>query len=285
MCKKLLFVAAFLSIASFAYGEIIIDDFEEPPYWGTPALQMVWADEGSGPSSATPTLIFGDAGQGLQAMDVDYQVAGGWQNPGDPTNYATWNYTGVGRTFDAPIDFQAGGQIKMQIRVEPGWDADLMKTNYFLIEWTGDQWGQTWIPGPAGISPFWSPYYEYPAVICPDGWNPPSNPGITPNTVLIHPSDGWVEITIHDDQWVPWGASLVSFDALNDMHLQLWSGWTDTSGASGGYKLDGTTTVWPAGPITGSVDVDNIRYIPEPATIALLGLGGLTLIRKTRNKQ
>jgi hypothetical protein len=281
MCGKhfILFATVALLVCASTSSALdparVIDDFEA--YWGQPAI--AWTED---IPVATPILMTAGAGQGNQAMDVDYAVPGGWANPGDPTNYDTLNHSSVMRTFD-PIDFQAGGEIRMQIRVEPGWDADLMKTNYFLIEWTGDQWAQTLIPGPAGISPFWWPTQEYPAVIGPDGWNPPDCPGITVDTKIIHPSDGWVEIVITDDMWVPWGASLASFDAMSNIGLQLWSGWTDTTGASGTYKVDSTGgTHWPTGPLNGSIDFDYIYYIPEPMTIALLGLGGLAVLRKRR---
>jgi len=272
MCKKLLLVVTLLSFASVASAEIPIDDFEA--YWGQPALDMVWTQ---GQANAQPLLMTAGAGQGYQAMDIDWQVPGGWAQPGNPTNYDVLNFSSVGRNF-TPFDFQAGGSIKMLVQVEGGWD--IMKTNYFLIEYTGDQWAQTWTAGPAVIMPWWAPH-QYPLVVCPDGWNPPAgSAGVDADTVILHPADGWKEITIHDIDFVPWGASLVSFNAMADIHLQLWSGWNDTSGASGNYKLDGTKTVWPAGPLTGSIDVDYIRYVPEPATIALLGLGGLALLRK-----
>jgi len=278
---KWITVFVFLSILSFSVicdAEIPIDDFEA--YWGTPALQMVWTQD---VANAQVTLMQGGAGQGLQAMDIDWQVPGGWANPGDPTNYDTLNYSSVARSFPA-LDFVAGGAIGMLVKVEAGWDID--KTNYFLIEYTGDQWAQTWIPGPVQLMPWWSPH-EYPAVICPDGWDPPAgSAGVTPNTALIHPSDGWQQIVIHDADFVPWGSSLVSFNAMTGIHLQLWSGWVDTTTASGDPKIDGTTTIWPTGPLSGSIDVDNIDFayigIPEPTTIALLGLGGLAILKRKR---
>jgi hypothetical protein len=263
--------------AIYAEGPFM-DDFEA--YWGTPSLQEVWTQD---VAVALPILMTPPAvvGQGLQAMDVDYAVPGGWKYPEDPTNYEMLDHSSVMRSFPA-LDFSAGTSIGMMIKVESGWDADLMKTAYFLIEWGGDQWAQTWIPGPATIMPWWAPH-NYPAVIGPDGWNPSDCPGITADTKIIHPSDGWVEIVITDQMYVPWGDPLTDFDAMTAMHLQLWSGWTDSSGASGAYKVDSTGgTHWPKGPITGSIDVDNIQYIPEPATIALLGLGGLAVLRKRR---
>jgi len=274
MCKKLLLVVTLLSFASVASAEIPIDDFEA--YWGQPALDMVWAQD---VANAQVILMTAGAGQGVQAMDIDWQVPGGWANPGDPTNLDTLNHASVGMTIPA-LDFQAGGSINMMVQVEGGWDADLMKTNYFLIEYSGDQYAQTWTAGPAVIMPWWAPH-QYPLVICPDGWDPPAgSAGVDAETVILHPADGWKEVVIHDVDFVPWGAPLVNFQAMTGIHLQLWSGWNYSSGASGNYKLDGTTTVWPAGPISGSLDVDNIRYVPEPATIALLGLGGLALLRK-----
>jgi hypothetical protein len=273
MCKKLLLVVTLLSFASVASAEIPIDDFEA--YWGQPALDMVWAQD---VANAQPLLMIGGAGQIDKAMDMDWQVPGGWANPGDPTDFGTLDHASVGRTIPS-LDFQVGGSFKMMVQVEGGWN--IAQTNYFLIEYSGDQYAQTWNAGPAVIMPWWAPH-QYPLVICPDGWDPPAgSAGVDADTVILHPADGWKEITIHDVDYVGWGAPLVNFDAMTGIHLQLWSGWSDQSGASGSYKIDSTGgTHWPAGPLSGSIDVDYIRYIPEPATIALLGLGGLALLRK-----
>jgi hypothetical protein len=274
MCKKLLLVVTLLSFVSFVSAAIPIDDFEA--YWGQPDLDNTWTQD---VAVGTPILMQAGAGQGYQAMDIDWSVPGGWEVPGDLTDFAELDHSSVTRSIPA-LDFTAGNGLKMMVKVEAGWD--IAKTNYFLIEYSGDGYAQTWIAGPAVIMPWWAPH-NYPAVICPDGWDPPpGSAGVTPDTVLIHPADGWKEVVITDDMYVGWGQPLVDFDAMTGIHLQLWSGWKDESGNSGTYKVDSTGgTHWPAGPLTGSLDVDNIRYdIPEPATIALLGLGGLALLRK-----
>jgi hypothetical protein len=209
--------------------------------------------------------------------------SGGWAVPGDPADFDTLNFAGEGRDFD-PIDWTADGVFTFTVRAEEGYQWD--KVNYFLLDWGGDTWSQTWIPGDASAGvQWWMNPDNVPATIGLSGstfpnWGGAYAPGYMA-LPRITPANGWMEITVDASDGVPWGAALDSFAALTHVSFQLWSGWSDDSGASGNYKVntDGET-VWPTGPLAGSVDLDNIYYTPEPATIALLGLGGLALLRK-----
>ncbi len=44
--------------------------------------------------------------------------------------------------------------------------------------------------------------------------------------------------------------------------------------------MDGTDQVWPSGEESGNIGVDEIYFIPEPTTIALLAIGALASLRK-----
>jgi len=258
---------------------VVVDDFEA--YFDTPDMLTVWTDNQPPMSSSTLMTSGGSPFDGgVQAMDTQYNVPGGWEFPDDPTNLNTLNHSGVVRNM-GPFDFTAASEIRFDVKLEPGWD--LSKANYYLIDWGGDAWGQTWLACQGQLMPWWS-LHEYPAVFVNDDWvNPGNISGITSNTKIIRPSSGWTEVVIKGVHSVPWGTNLVNFNALSVINLQLWGAWVDSSGASGGPKVDSTGgTHWPNGPLEGSFDFDNLRFIPEPATIAMLGLGGFALIRRKK---
>ncbi len=248
----------------------MIDDFES--YWGTPPLQAVWTDTDGNPSTNTAILLTSGSNppEGKQAMEWDYHVAGGWLQPGNATDTSTADHAMIGRTF-APLDFQAGGGFELYIRP---YLQDLDKTNWYLLEYGGDGYGQTLIPT-YKYNPSWWPDPYFPAIIAPPGWTPPPYLAYLP---VIYAGQ-WGKVVIKENMYVPWGQALVDFDAMTSIGISVLSGWTDTSAAP---KFSGTDTLYPAGSITGRMDVDAIYYVPEPATIALLGLGGWVIIRKKK---
>jgi hypothetical protein len=270
MCRKLLALVALLGFVSVAPAATMIDDFES--YWGTPPLQAVWTDKDAPASTDTAILLTSGVCEGDKAMEWDYHQGGGWVNPGNPTDYEKADHAMIGRTI-AAYDFKAGDRIELCIRP---YLQDLDKVSEYLLEYSGDGYGQTWIPGYKQINPWWAPH-NYPAIIAPVGWTAPAgSAGVTEDTVYINPGQ-WGKIVITDDMYVGWGQSLVAFNAMTGIGVAVFGNVTDTTAAP---KFSGTDTLYPPGSLTGRLDVDCFYFVPEPATIALLGLGGLALLRK-----
>lgn len=285
MCRKLLCLVALLSIVSVASAippeAILIDDFES--YWGTPAMTS-WSDAGPAPSTATVQLLTSGAAYGSQAMQMNWRVPGGWVDPLDPTNYDGHSHAQAHVSF-APYDVGPGSELHMSINPES------IAMNEYLIEYSGEYYAQTWIPGSGnyGIQ-WWLPPDLCPGIMLETGeefpdWGGKYAARWQAKEVEINPGV-WTDITIKATMVVPWSdvTTLAAYDALDGFDISAWPIMSpDTSGASGDSKMDGTNVVWPSGPETGSIGVDEIYFIvPEPTTIALLGLGGLALIRRRR---
>jgi hypothetical protein len=259
----------------------VIDDFES--YWGTPALQMVWSDSSPGPSTASGDLLIGGAPQGNQQMQLTWNVAGGWQDPADPTNLSSWENSFYGLNV-GPLDWTGGGTLHLTVQGTA--NSDYSTIPWVLLEYGGDQYAQTWIPGiaNAGVQ-FWMDPATVPAILGNDGdvfpnWGGVHYPGYA--LLPIVSQSNQVELVITQDMYVPWSdpGGLGAFAAMDHISLAIWNQASDTSATS---KMDGTDTVYPVAPWTGSWTVDNIWFeVPEPMTIGLLGLGGLALIRRKR---
>lgn len=291
MCRKLLFLVAVLSIVSVAsavtppVGTVtVIDNFES--YWGTPAMSPPWSDGGPAPSVTAMSLLISGAPYGSQAGQMDWTVAGGWALPADPTNYDGYDHAQANVDF-APYDVGPNTELRMTINPDT---IDMMQ---YLIEYNGEYYAQTWIPGSGNYGvQFWMPADICPGIMLATGeefpdWGGGEAAGWIAKEPEINPGV-WTDIAITATMVVPWSdvTTLEMFDALSTLAVSAWPIMTaDTSGASGPSKMDGTVEVWPNGPASGSIGLDEIYFvetIPEPMTIALLGLGGLALIRRKR---
>ncbi len=287
MLKRLLYLVTLLALTASAVNAspvVVIDDFES--YWGTPAMVTPsgpWSGVALPGTTNTLQLLTAGAAQGTQAMQWDYTNNGGWANPDDPTNYdPIADHASINLDLPAPFDITADTMLHMTLRQPMGG----MPTDFgYVIDWYGDQWSQTWIPRADWI-PVWWPIPPVPAIVVPHDYIGPIEPYVwPPDTPELWEGGDWLEIVIDPSiMWVTWGAPLVSLDALTDIAISAFTiGPPDTSGASGPSKLNGTDVTWPAGPISGSLQIDDIYWeIPEPTTIALLALGGLALRRRKK---
>jgi len=261
MCKKLLLVVTLLSFVSFASAGPLIEDFES--YWGTadPAFQAAWPLDNSAGNSSAISIVPGY--NSPQAMQMD-------------ATYANADYSGVRTAMNfTPV---LGGKLHMTVRLLEG--ADWSTLNQMVIQYSGvtcdgkggtvNDWAQTWIVGDQefinGWAAYWMPVSTVPATIGNSGTTAP-NAGGTDYPLLprITPANGWMEIVIGDDQLVSWSdvSRLSAFDVpVGEIALQMWG----TSGQ------------------VFTAQIDNVRYdiLPEPAAIAMLGLGGLAVLRKRR---
>jgi hypothetical protein len=273
---------AFVSVAS---AQTTIDDFES--YWGTPAMVSPL-----GPWSAfNGTMVLGGTPMAGAHMEWSWDIQGGWADPANPTNYDSVAGN-AGTYMDIPAyDITPNTRIHMSLKAPASSE---MPYGEYLVEYNGDAWSQTWIPSWQSGAQWWITVDQIPAVCWDDGWgyNPylPGNVDYLAEGVpqLVRGGD-WLEIVIDPTtMYVTWGAPLVDIDALTSIGVVAFSDQrpADTSGASGDFKIgtDGTSAVWPKGPQSGQLLIDNIWFeeVPEPMTIGLLGLGGLALIRRKR---
>ncbi len=307
MCKKLLFLVAMLSIVSVAsavapnpLGTVtVIDDFES--YWGTPAMVPVpWDGQVlPGTVNVLSLVTAGGSAQGAQHMQWVWTNNGGWALPNDPTTYDPQSdHVEMGMTMPAyNINSIAAGDLTttlmhMSLQMPVGAGAP---PGEYLLEYSGtglpdpctgdpSRSSQTWIPAPGSGAAWWIPAETIPAKIGPDSeweWGGHDYSGVP----SLEPNGVWLDITVNPVMWVTWGCPLAEFDDLTGLNFASFgNGPGDTSGASGDPKMNGTAQVWPPGPISGTLLIDNIWFeeVPEPMTIALLGLGGLALIRRKR---
>jgi hypothetical protein len=287
MCRKLLCLVALLAFVSVASAQTtVIDDFES--YWGAPAMVSPLGPWGTGGAAGSSgTIGLGGVPMAGAYMDWSWTVGGGWADPANPTNFDSVGGNSGAYMDIAPYDLTPNTRIHMSLKVPAGMEQPYGE---YLVEYNGDAWSQTWIPSwKSGAQWFISPDI-IPAYCWDDAWgfNPyvPGNNDYTGKPRLDVGGD-WLDIVIDASvMYVDWGAPLPDIDALTSIGVVAFSDQrpADSSGASGDFKMDGTNVVWPKGPHSSQLLIDNIWFeeVPEPMTIGLLGLGALALIRRKR---
>lgn len=263
MSKKLMYLAMVMLLGLYvgAKADVVVDDFES--YMSNSDLSAVWAPDiayDSTGNSATVQIVPGASSD--QAMQVN-------------ATYLDGEYVGVKSNAIPQYTAVAGGALHFSIKLDAGesW-GDLA---YMIVVQAGagvnpdtkegadaTNWAQTWFLGDTQGYNGWMPISTVPATIgaaavSPTGgqdWQ--SLPRITVDA-------GWVDITIPDTSIVSWSYSskVSDFDTpVGTLAIEMWG-----SGNNGQ-------------PIQLSYEIDNIYYTPEPATLVLLGLGGLAMLRR-----
>jgi hypothetical protein len=244
MCKKFLVLCLGLIMASASYGDIVIGDWENGSMDG---WTVEWGE----------TTSFGGTGATLGSSAL--KVMPGWTE---------WYVGAMDRVLTA------GEVASVSSRTVDMFKLDVAR---YAADWTQDGWG-------------W--------------WTPESR-------VFFSISLG---LQNDDDEWYYWGAGQEVLggawypSSLDPAHLP-WRGGVQYADPDGPMTVEWSLTAvqnaWDAAVANGfyrngGMDIrlicnipdyvapgaayylDNARLTPEPATMALLGLGGLAMIRRKR---
>ena len=92
--------------------------------------------------------------------------------------------------------------------------------------------------------------------------------------------DGWNNLAMEFD-----GTSLNSYVNGVLVHSDSNAGWANVVGLEAGFVQGWRPLSWVGSSNTYDVVIDNFQAVPEPTSMAALGLGGLALLRKRRSKK
>ena len=92
--------------------------------------------------------------------------------------------------------------------------------------------------------------------------------------------DGWNNLAMEFD-----GTSLKSYVNGVLLHSDNNSGWGNVATLEGAFVQGWRPLDWVGTSNNYDVTVDNLQTVPEPATFAVLGIGGLALIRRRKSKK
>lgn len=311
MFKKLLTLFIVLCSVSVA-SAIVIEDFEG--YATTAELQAVWVDESlnnqqqsTGMSYATPTLVA--LKDGSKAMLVTYVIQGGWDYPDAAAPWeagyvkeeweATSDTARIAMTLPDSIDVAGdyGENWQLKFSVKPiGHLENLGDLNVYGID-ESDAFGRTLIPCPVDEHfQWWYPPEWCPAYLAPTGWVFPDNGGGTygkyagldelddpPGGYLPYIYTGeWGEIICDDTRELNYEWGNVEMDTLTALNKIAFEVNSDTNLGDEFMREAEGGDIYPIQGGAYAFIIDDIELVPEPATIALIGLGGLALLRVRR---
>jgi hypothetical protein len=311
MYKRLLTFIVVLSLVSVA-SAIVIDDFES--YANTAELRAAWVDaslnnqqQSTGVSYATPTLV--TLGDGSKAMLVTYVLQGGWDYPDAAAPWeegyvkAEWEATSdtarIAMTLADSINIAAdyGENWQLKFSVKPiGHINNLGDLNVYGID-ESEAYGRSLIPCPVDEHfQWWYPPEWCPAYMAEPGWVFPNNGGgtygkyagldpldVPPGGYLSYIYSGeWGEIICDNTRELNYAWGNVEMSTLTGLIKIAFEVNSDTNlGAEFLREAEGGD-IYPIQGGTYAFIIDDIELVPEPATIALLGLGGLALLRVRR---
>lgn len=92
--------------------------------------------------------------------------------------------------------------------------------------------------------------------------------------------DAWNNVAMEFD-----GTSLNSYVNGILIHSDNDAGWANVTTLEGGFVQGWRPTSWIGTGNNYDVTVDNLQTVPEPASFAVLGIGGLALLRRRKSKR
>ena len=247
MSKKLVCLAfvMLLGLYTGAKADIMLDDFEG--YMSNTELNGEWVTVFANSGLTTRTLVESPCGEegNYQAMQWDYAVDGTTAGGNNSDNL----YDLSNATIAAPINMTTLPGI-----TAANWNID------FCLKSLGGNLGS-----PGDI--LYVKFYQGAGVVT-EAWATPD--GSAPfgvqsfGKISDFMTGDCTEVKVTSDMLIDWAAGWPP--------LYVFSNLTAVTGILIGDCGNGV--------ISGSFIIDNLRITPEPATIALLGLGALAMLRR-----
>jgi len=285
-----------LSMVSYAYAVSsppqMIDDFESVLPWTDMSVNDHGSPEDAPNTNASFSVAYipSPCKEGSTALEITFTLGGGWDYPDAA---APWEEGYIKNQWEAISD-RAKIELVLPtpLDVDGSWDLhfcmnpasadidDLGDLNVYGYNEAG-QFGRTLIPCAKDVSQnslqWWYPKDWVPAGLgtIPDLTGTPWE-GL--NVIGIGECG---DMTLDTLRELNWGWGNVEFQTLGTMTKLVFEINSDTDMTTDMRELEGGDKY----PIKAGVFkfvIDDLYFTPEPTTIALLGLGGLSLLRIRR---